>query len=138
MLAQLRSEQAAFDVRRGIGPDMILFGAGVWSAALAAESASASGEPLYPYYNPNNRDAQSRNDGSVAIDLRGTPGESAKQATSAKVTMVRFADTHCWESSGNTFRWEEVQGPAKIRFSLFKYFVFKVVQPLGVTVSTQA
>ena len=40
MEAQIRSEQAAFDVRRGIGPDVILFGAGVWSAALSANSTN--------------------------------------------------------------------------------------------------
>ena len=70
--------------------------------------------------------------------MRGVPGESAKQATSAKVAQVRFGDLHVWEGSSSTFRWEEVVGPAKIRFSIFNYFVFKVVQPLGVTVHTQA
>jgi hypothetical protein len=138
MAAQIRSEQAAFDVRRGIGPDMIIFGSGTWSAALSADSTATSGEPLYPYYLPTNRDGASFNEGSVSIAVRGTPGQSATQATSAKVTQLRFADCHAWESSGSTFRWEEVAGPAKIRFSLFKYFVFKVVQPKGVTVHTQA
>ena len=91
MLKQIRGEQAAFDVRRGIGPDRIFFGSGVWSAALEAESASASGEPLYPYYNPTNRDATSTNNQSVQVAIRGTIGESATQATSAKVAQVRFA-----------------------------------------------
>jgi hypothetical protein len=138
MEAQIRSEQAAFDVRRGIGPDYIYFGAGVWSAALSSNSTATSGEPLYPYYNPTNRDGRSTNNGVVGIDIRGVPGESAKQATSAKVTQLRHADLHVWEGNAGLFRWEEVVGPAKLRFSLFNYFVFKVVQPLGVTVHTQA
>lgn len=137
MNAQIRAEIVAFDARRGVSPDALIYGSGVFSAAVVADSTATSGEPLYPYHGPMNRDGLVTGRGAVVIDNLGIPGYQSAKATSSKVAEVLFNDLHVWESPMKHFRWEEVAGPAKIRFVNWAYFVFKVIQPLGVTVHTQ-
>ena len=73
---------------------------------------------------------------STAMDLARLTGTDLETAT--KALIARKADCVAYESPLLQFRWDEVAGPAKIRFVAAGYFVAGVVRPEGLCLVTQA
>ena len=62
---------------------------------------------------------------NLSADLTASSGDTAVIATSPDSAWA-------WETPTREFAWEQVQGPAVIRLSLFGYFAAKVLRPVGV------
>jgi hypothetical protein len=62
---------------------------------------------------------------NLSADLVSGSGSTA-------VVAVAPATAWAWESPTQKFEWEQVQGPAVIRLSLFGYFAAKVLRPVGI------
>lgn len=93
------------------------------------------GRPMNPYLAPANATgalagaAAGLNVGGVAVNSAWALG-----AEGAALLVARNSDAATWESGLRMWRWEEVAGPANIRFAAFGYLAAAVLRPSGVVV----
>lgn len=123
----LRANHAAFQAARKASADFLLLGTALFPA-LAAE-VDGSDRPMNPYVNPSNGfGAVTRGAAQLAVDGYTTP---LAWSIAGGLLGMR-TDAAVWESGLSTWRWEEVDGPANIRFAAFGYIAAAVLRPAGV------
>jgi hypothetical protein len=135
----LRQEMAAFKARRGLGPDVMWAAPGQYAALVGYDASD--GRPILPYLAPQNTSGQvgaMDQYGQWNLGILGVPLINATYMTATKVLIARKSDCISYESPLLQFRWDEVAGPAKIRFVAAGYYVAACVRPEGLSLVTQA
>lgn len=132
---EFRREIAQFKARLGQKCDVV-FAAPDQYEQLAVYSAS-DGRPLLPYTNQVNSSGGLVDNGWEG-QIFGVPIINAYRMTQYKDLFLNLSSVHRWESPLLQFRWDEVAGPAKIRFAAFGYFLVGVLNVNGVSLLTQA
>lgn len=136
MVSTILTEMANFKARAGYGANII------WMAPsefVDVTSLNATdGRPLFPYVNPQNTSGQASQANYGDIYINGVRAINAVNAATTKVVVANTTALHRWESPLLNFRWEEVAGPAKVRFVAFGYCLTSVLDARGVSLITQA
>ena len=123
---------ANFLTTRKLPADRVLVDADTF-AALATE-VDGNARPMNPYIGAVNADGTT----AAAAAAVNVGGLAVRQAWSApvKLTVARHTDAASWESGLTTWRWEQVAGPAWIRFAAFGYVAAGVLRADGVITRT--
>lgn len=117
----------AFNTARLRSPNVMLLGTALFPP-LATE-IDLSGRPMNPYVGAQNADG-SISGGVQSISIAGLV---AGQAWSlAGGVLAVSTDAAVWESGLRMWRWEEVEGPATIKFAAFGYLAAAVLRKSGV------
>lgn len=116
-----------FQAGRKVSPDFFLAGTGLFPA-LAVEVDSA-GRPLNPYIGATNASGTTSR-GAARLDVQGYGTPLAWSLTGGLLGVA--TDAAVWESGLQMWRWEEVDGPANIRFAAFGYIAAAVLRDSGV------
>jgi len=117
----------AFNVARLRSPNVMLLGTALFPP-LATEVDQA-GRPMNPFLGAQNADG-SISGGVQSISIAGLV---AGQAWSlAGGVLAVSTDAAVWESGLRMWRWEEVEGPATIKFAAFGYLAAAVLRKAGV------
>jgi|LauGreDrversion4_2_1035121.scaffolds.fasta_scaffold02617_19 HK97 family phage prohead protease len=113
---------------RGLPADRILASGDTFTALVTEKDGG--NRPMNPFAGAMNADG-SVSSAASALSVGGLAVRHAWAATAAFV-VARSADAATWESGLRTWRWEEVAGPANIRFAAFGYVAAAVLRPTGV------
>lgn len=136
MVSTIITEAAAFKGRLGAPAD-IIWAHSAQFANLTGLNAT-DGRPILPYQGPMNTVGTGVQANYGVVAVQGIPMYNAAAVASTKVLLARRDTLHRWESPLLSFRWEEVAGPAKIRFVAAGYFLTSVLDARGVCLITQA
>lgn len=108
---------------------------GFYSALLA--DVDTTGRPMLASVNPMNAAAAPRA-GHTGADVDGVEVFKAYSVSANDAFLYRAEDILIGESSVQTFRFEEVEGPGVIKLALWAYFVAKVTRAGSVVKITSA
>lgn len=136
MVSTIITEAAAFKGRLGAPAD-IIWAHSTQFANMTGLNAS-DGRPILPYVGPANTSGQGVEANFGVVAVQGIPMYNAAAVASTKVLLARKDTLHRWESPLLSFRWEEVAGPAKVRFVAAGYHLTSVLDARGVCLITQA
>jgi HK97 family phage prohead protease len=124
---QVRARMVTFQANRGQAPNVFLAGSALFSALTS--QIDGSGRPFNPEMGAVN------SVGSVAsrvlsVNVSGLQTPYVPVLTGG--VLGAFNDFTTWESGLRMWRYEEVDGPANIRFAAFGYIVAAVTRASGV------
>jgi hypothetical protein len=136
MVSTIITEMAAFTDRCGYPADIIW--ANPTQFGLLTGLNATDGRPILPYTGPSNTVGTGVQANHGVVPIQGVPMYNAHAVASAKVVLASSKAIHKWESPLLSFRWEEVAGPAKIRFVAAGYHLTSVLDKNGVDLITQA
>lgn len=108
---------------------------GFYSALLA--DVDTAGRPMLASVNPSNA-AGTPKSGHTGADIDGVEVFKAYSVTANDAFLYRAEDVHVGESSVQTFRFDEVEGPGVIKLALWSYFAAKVTRVGSVVKITSA
>lgn len=124
---QVRARMVTFQANRGQAPNVFLAGSTLFSALTS--QVDGSGRPFNPEMGSVNAV------GSVAsrvlsVNVSGLQTPYVPVLTGG--VLGAFNDFTTWESGLRMWRYEEVDGPANIRFAAFGYIVAAVTRASGI------
>lgn len=108
---------------------------GFYSALLA--DVDGNGRPMLASVNPQNAGGTPRA-GHTGADVDGIEVFKAYAVSANDAFLYRAEDVFIGESSLQTFRFEEVEGPGVVKLALWSYFVAKVTRTGSVVKLTSA
>lgn len=108
---------------------------GFYTALLA--DVDTTGRPMLASVNPQNAAGTVR-PGHTGADVDGVEVYKAYAVSANDAFLYRAEDVFIGESSLQTFRFEEVEGPGVIKLALWAYFAAKVTRPGSVVKITSA
>lgn len=123
----IRANHIAFQAGRKAAADFLLLGTDLFAAL--ADEVDTTGRPMSPFVGPMNA-AGSVTSGVQAIAVDGYASPYTWSITGGLLGMR--TDAAVWESGLSQWRWEEVAGPANIRFAAFGYIAVGVLRPAGI------
>ena len=115
---------------RLIDPSILLSGGDVFRL-LAAEK-DGNDRPMNPYYGVGNSNGTLSANGRQLNVAGFGVGRSWALDTAAVALLGLPTDAASWWSGLQTWRWEEVDGPANIRFAAFGLHAYSVLRPAGI------
>lgn len=129
--AAIRVRLAAFPTRKLPVADNVL--AASTHYLLLVGGNRTDGTPLMPYlaYGSVNITGGTSSTGGATAVIAGVPTAPA-YALNAVTVLVHRPSAYAFESPTQSWRWEEVLGPAAIRFALFGYYAAAVLRKDGV------
>ena len=90
------------------------------------------GRPMNPYLAPSNASGGITS-GVASLSVAGLSVVNTwALALSGQFIVAKAADAAVWTSGVKSWRWEEVAGPANIRFAHFGYVAAAITRPAGV------
>lgn len=129
--AAIMASYADFIDTRRAPADVVLAATAAFSA-LATE-VDDMGRPMNPYAGPSNANGTMGVAGQ-GLNVAGVNVRPAwaLAANGSALIVAKRTDAATWESGLRMWRWEEVAGPANIRFAAFGYIAAAVLRPTGV------
>lgn len=129
--AAIRTRLAAFPSRKLPVANTVLSASTHYLLLVGANRTD--GTPLMPYlaYGSVNIAGGTASTGGATSVIAGVPTEPAYALTAVTVLVLR-SSAYSFESPTQSWRWEEVLGPAAIRFALFGYYAAAVLRKDGV------
>lgn len=132
---KLRAEINAYYDLMLEDPSAVAAHPGFYSALLA--DVDTTGRPMLASVNPQNAAGTPRA-GHTGADVDGVEVFKAYAVTANDAFLYRAEDVLLGESTLQTFRFEEVEGPGVIKLALWSYFVAKVTRTGSVVKVTSA
>ena len=129
----VRGNHSAFQIARKAAADFLLLGTDLFP--VLASEVDGVGRPMNPYVGPSNAPG-TVSAGAAQLNVDGYTSPLVWSIAGAILGMRTDAAT--WESGLSMWRWEEVDGPANIRFAAFGYLAAAVLRPAGVMKFTVA
>lgn len=123
----VRSRMIDFNASRGRGADLFFAGSDLFTA-LATEKDGAN-RPMNPEMGATNASG-STSSKVLAITVSGMSTPLVPVLTGGLLAVQE--DVALYESGLRTWRWEEVDGPANIKFAAFGYIAGAVLRAAGV------
>ena len=115
---------------RLLDPAIILCGKDVFKAL--ANELDGNDRPMNPYYGAGNANATLAN-GARTLNVAGfAVGRAWALDADDAGLMALPTDAASWWSGLSTWRWEEVDGPANIRFAAFGLHAYAVLRKAGI------
>lgn len=131
-VAELRTLLNEFSDVDDLPADLVAASTGFYSSLLA--EVDTTGRPMLPFVGPTNAVGTAKPgytgasiDGTEIVKVSSLSGTTANEAFAFRAESVFVG-----ESTVQTFRFEEVEGPGVIKLALWAYFVAKVTRPAGV------
>ena len=123
----LRTNHSTFQSNRKAAADFLLLGTDLYP--FLASQTDGADRPMYPYVGPMNAQGTVGR-GAYSLNVDGYAASMSWSITGGILGMR--SDAAVWESGLQTWRWEEVAGPANIRFAAFGYIAAAVLRQSGV------
>lgn len=125
--AGVRSRMIDYQVSRKRGANVFLAGLDLFEAL--ANQVDGAGRPMNPEMGATNASG-STSDGVLTVRVSGMSTPLVPVLTGGILAMR--TDVALYEDNLRTWRWEEVDGPANIKFSAFNYIAGAVLRASGV------
>jgi len=123
---QIRARMITFQGNRKRGAEVFLAGSDLYGALSA--QVDGSGRPMNPNHNPQNA-VGSAGAAMESLEVAGRVTPYVPVLTGGLLGVK--ADAATFESGLRFWRWEEVEGPANIKFAAFGYVVCAVFRATG-------